>query len=138
MDNYSRLEYKEILMWTLEKAEGFENCFKKFSKKHAVEARAVMANLETFISVLNATNNVQQTKQLNFVRKEPEGVVALDSSGAPREKKNTKLKATRLYVYAVEINSTLYLLRIGDKDSQPQDLKRCKQLVKQIRGACRL
>ena len=123
-------------MWELEKAEGFENCYKKFSKKHGAEANAVMANLETFRCVLNETNNVQRAKQQNFVRKEPDGIIALDSRGAPREKRGTKLKATRLYVYAIEVNSTLYLLRIGDKDSQAQDLKTCKKMVKKIRGAC--
>jgi len=123
-------------MWELEKAEGFENCFKKFSKKHGAEAMAVMANLETFHCVLSETNNVQGAKLLNFVRKEPDGIIALDSRGAPKEKKGTKLKATRLYVYAIEVNSTLYLLRIGDKDSQAQDLKTCKKMVKKLRGAC--
>jgi hypothetical protein len=120
-------------MWKLEKAEGFENCYKKFSKKHGAEAKAVMANLETFFVLLNETNKIQQAKQLNFVRREPDGIVALDSRGAKREKQQgTKLKATRLYVYAVEIRSVLYLLRIGDKDSQSIDLKRCKALVKKI------
>ncbi len=123
-------------MWELEKAEGFENCYKKFSKKHGAEANAVMANLETFHCVLNETNNVQRAKQQNFVRKEPDGIIALDSRGAPREKRGTKLKVTRLYIYAIEVNSTLYLLRIGDKDSQAQDLKTCKNMVKKLRGAC--
>jgi len=30
----------------------------------------------------------------------------------------------------------LYLLRIGDKDSQTQDLKTCRKMVKKIKGAC--
>jgi len=119
----------------MEKAAGFENSFKKFSKKHRAEAKAVMANLETFFCVLNKTNNIQLAKQQNFVRKEPEGICALDSRGAPRESKGTKLKATRLYIYTVEVNSTIYLLRIGDKDSQSQDLKTCKKMVKKLRRA---
>jgi hypothetical protein len=123
-------------MWELEKADGFENCFKKFSRKHRIEANAVMANLETFFCILNETNNIQAAKQQSFVRKEPEGIVALDSRGAPRETKGTKLKATRLYVYAIEVNATIYLLRIGDKDSQAQDVKTCMKAVKKLRGEC--
>ena len=123
-------------MWELSKADGFENCFKKFSRKHGAEAKAVMANLETFFCILNETNNIQAAKQQNFVRKEPEGIVALDSRGAPRETKGTKLKATRLYVYAIEVNSTIHLLRIGDKDSQAQDIKTCTKVVRKLRGGC--
>ena len=125
-------------MWELETAAGFDNCFKKFSKKHRAEAKAVMANLETFLCVLNETNNIQVAKQQNFVRSEPEKICAIDSRGAPRDSKGTKLKATRLYVYAIEVNSTIYLLRIGDKDSQPQDLKTCKKMVKKLRRACEI
>jgi hypothetical protein len=123
-------------MWELSKADGFENCFKKFSRKHRAEANAVMANLETFFCILNETNNIQAAKRQNFVRKEPEGIVALDSRGAPRGTKGTKLKATRLYVYAIEVNSTIHLLRIGDKDSQTQDIKTCTKVVRKLRGEC--
>jgi len=120
-------------MWGLAKAEGFENSYKKFSRKHGAEAGAVMANLETALAVLNETDNMQAVRELNFARKEPDGILALDSRGAKRERTGTKLKATRLYVYAVEIDSTLHLLRIGDKDSQRQDLKSCRKVVRKIR-----
>jgi hypothetical protein len=120
-------------MWSLVKAQGFENRFKKFTRKHAAEANAVMANLETAFAVLNETNSLQRVRELNFSRKKPDGILALDSRGARRERTGTKLKATRLYVYAVEIDSTLYLLRIGDKDSQAQDLKTCRKMVRKIK-----
>lgn len=120
-------------MWGLAKAEGFENGYKKFARKHKAEAVAVMANLETALAVLHETNKVQAVRELNFTRKEPDGILALDSRGAKRERSGTKLKATRLYVYAVEIDSTLYLLRIGDKDSQAQDLKTCRNAVRKIK-----
>lgn len=119
-------------MWKSAKAEGFENCLRKYAKKHLAEANAVLANLETAFAVLMETNSVQKIRELNFARKEPDGIIALDSRGAKRERTGTKLKATRLYVYAVEINSTLYLLRIGDKDSQVQDLKTCRKIVRKI------
>ncbi len=120
-------------MWGLAKAEGFENSYKKFSRKHGAEASAVMANLETAFAILNETNNVQAVRELNFARKEPDGILALDSRGAKRKRTGTKLKATRLYVYAAEIDSTLHLLRVGDKDSQAQDLKTCRKMVRKIK-----
>lgn len=120
-------------MWGLAKADGFENSYKKFARKHDAEANAVMANLETALAVLHETNSVQAVRELNFARKETDGILALDSRGANRKKSGTKLKATRLYVYAVEIDSTLYLLRIGDKDSQAQDLRTCRKMVRKIK-----
>ena len=120
-------------MWGLVKAQGFEHSFRKFTRKHAAEANAIMANLETAFAVLNETNSLQLVRELNFSRKEPDGILALDSRGAKRKRTGTKLKATRLYVYAVEIESTLYLLRIGDKDSQAQDLKTCRKAVQKIK-----
>ncbi|VGO17006.1 hypothetical protein PDESU_05600 [Pontiella desulfatans] len=120
-------------MWGLAKAEGFDNNFKKFARKHRAESAAVMANLETALAVLNETNNVQAVRELSFSRKEPDGILALDSRGAKRERTGTKLKTTRLYIYTVEINSTLYLLRIGDKDSQQQDLKTCRNAIRRIK-----
>ena len=120
-------------MWGLAKAEGFENSYKKFSRKHGAEASAVMANLETALTVLNETNNMQSVRELNFARREPDGILAVDSKGAKRKRTGTKLKAAQLYVYAVEIDSTLHLLRIGDKDSQAQDLKTCRKMVRKIK-----
>lgn len=124
-------------MWELAKAEGFENSYKKFARKHGAEANAVMANLETAVTVLNEINNIQAVRNLNFVRKEPDGILALDSRGAKRTRTGTKLKATRLYVYAVEVESMLYLLRIGDKDSQAQDLKSCRKVARKIKQESR-
>lgn len=119
-------------MWKSARAEGFDNCLKKYAKRHLAEANAVLTNLETAFAILTETNSVQKVRELNFVRKEPDGILALDSKGAKRERTGTKLKATRLYVYAVEIDSTLYVLRIGDKDSQAQDLKTCRKMVRKI------
>ena len=92
-----------------------------------------MANLQTALDVLNETDNVRKVRELNFARREPDGIIAFDSRGAKRERTGTKLKATRLYVYAVEIDSTLYLLRIGDKDSQARDLKTSANAVRKIK-----
>lgn len=120
-------------MWEPARAEGFENNFKKFDKKHPNETEAVLTNLQTALDVLNETNRVQKVRELNFARKEPDGIIAFDSKGVKRERTGTKLKATRLYVYAVEINRTLYLLRIGDKDSQRKDLITCRNAVRKIK-----
>jgi len=119
-------------MWGLEKATGFESRLKKFSKKHEVETSAAFSNLQTYVDVLNETDNLQAANQQPFVHAEPDGMVAIDQRGAHIERTTGKLKATRLYVYAAVINQTVYLLGIGDKDSQKQDLQTFSKKMKQI------
>lgn len=127
-------------MWEFEKYTGFENQYKKFANKHENEASATMSNLQTYLEVLRETNNVQIANQQPFVHLEPDGMVAIDQRGAKKGKdrdagkdnKTGKLKATRLYVYAAVINKTVYLLGIGGKDSQKQDIETCRSKVKQI------
>lgn len=122
-------------MWGIEKATGFDNQYKKFVKKHESEASAAMGNLETYLAVLQETNNARIANQQPFVHSEPEGMVAIDQRGAKKDKdkKTGKLKATRLYVYATVINQTVYLLGIGDKDSQKQDIETCRKKARQIK-----
>jgi hypothetical protein len=120
-------------MWGIEQYTGFGNQYKKFSKKHENEASAALSNLETYFQVLQATNNVQAANQQPFVHPEPEGMVAIDQRGAKVDRKQGKLKAVRLYVYAAVINQTVYLLGIGDKDSQKQDIETCRAKVRQIK-----
>ena len=122
-------------MWELEPHIGFENQLKKFSKKHEDEVSAALSNLQTYLSVLKRTNNLLVANQQPFVHREPESMVAIDERGAKIDKKQGKLKATRLYVYAYVENETVYLLGIGDKDSQRQDIETCREKVRQIKGS---
>lgn len=92
-----------------------------------------MSNLQTYVDVLRETDNVQTANQQPFVHKELDGMVAIDQRGAKIEQKMGKLKATRLYVYAAVIHQTVYLLGIGDKDSQKQDLQTFSKKMKQVR-----
>ena len=120
-------------MWEIEKATGFENRFKKFSRKHENEASAALSNLQTFVDGLNKTNKTQIANQLPFIHTEPEGMVAIDERGAKLDRKKGKLKATRLYVYAAVVTQTVYLLGIGDKDSQKQDIETFSKKAKRLR-----
>ena len=104
-------------MWEVEPYTGFENQYKKFSKKHEDEASAAFSNLQTYLSILQRTNNLQLANNEKYVHKEPDGMVAIDERGAKIDKKQGKLKATRLYIYAYIENETVYTLGIGGKDS---------------------
>lgn len=121
-------------MWEIVPFDGFAHQFKKFSRKHEDEASAAMSNLQTYVDLLNVTGNVLLANQESFVHSEPDGMVAIDQRGTKIERKRGKLKATRLYVYAALINTTVYLLGIGDKDAQRQDIETCRKKVRQING----
>jgi hypothetical protein len=90
-------------------------------------------NLQTYLDLLKKTENLQLANQQPFVHTEADEMVALDQRGATVERKAGKLKATRLYVYAVVLNKTVYLLGIGDKDSQKQDIQTFHKKMKKIR-----
>lgn len=111
----------------LEPTELFERKLKQYRKKHPHETTATLSNLEKYLGALNA--NVEPGRiQAGFIHREPQGVVAIDQKGA---KGGTR--QTRLYTYAVPIDRVLYLITIGDKDSQSRDLKDCREIVDALR-----
>ncbi|NCD23332.1 MAG: hypothetical protein EOL90_10395 [Spartobacteria bacterium] len=120
-------------MWKTEPYIGFENQYKKFIESHECEAKAAMNNVETYLSVLQATGNIARANMQPFVHPEPEGMIAIDQRGVKIDKKHGKLKATRLYVYAAIVSETVYLLGIGDKDSQRLDIQNCRKKAQEIK-----
>jgi hypothetical protein len=65
----------------------------------------------------------------NFLHPEPSDVIAIDQKGA-----GANIAATRLYVYPDTQTETLYLLTLGDKSTQSDDIQDCKAFVKYIRA----
>ena len=81
---------------------------------------------------LNLGGKVEQLKsQLSFVHPEPLGMLALDERGPG---KGTKKKTLRLYVYPDIIDHTVYLMLLGDKSSQPNDIALCKTFVLELQN----
>ena len=114
-------------MWQLEPQPGYEKRLKRFVKKHRREALAVLNNLDTFLKALQAGARVQQVK-LGCIHPEPLGVLAIDQKGG-----GVGLKQTRLYIYPDENSQTLYLLTLGDKQSQKKDIQFCSEWVRNFR-----
>ena len=113
--------------WMLEESTIFASKFKKYQKKHPNETAAVMNNLDTYVKTLNAGVKPALIKA-GFIHRETQGVIALDQKGAkgsPRQ--------TRLYIYTYEINNTVFLITIGDKNSQKRDIDDCRSFMKSIR-----
>ena len=113
--------------WVIEESEFYPNRVKKYQKKHRRETASALNNLDTYFDTLRS--GVKPTHiQAGFIHLEPQGVVALDERGM-----KGRGRATRLYIYTVEVDKVLYLITIGDKDSQKRDLVDCREFVKNLR-----
>ncbi len=91
---------------------------------------AVLDNLETYYDVLKDGKDPLQIK-FGFIHHEPRGIKAIDQKGVI---KKFKLKETRLYIFADNLEQILYVLSIGDKHSQKRDIKEAVKTVDKIKG----
>ena len=113
--------------WKLERTETYKKHFRHYEKNHPNELAAVLNNLTRYMDALNAANH-PRVIQAGYLHNEPAGVVAIDQRGDEGH-----LQATRLYTYAYLKNNTLYLLAIGNKQEQQEDIAFCKAYVKSIK-----
>jgi hypothetical protein len=114
-------------MWQVSPEDDYCRCHKWYEKKRSRELKAVLTNLDTFLTALQSGAKVQQIK-VGFLHPEPCGVLAIDQRGA-----KGSLAETRLYVFPDDDTETLHLLTIGDKNSQAADIQRCKEFVEGLR-----
>ena len=112
--------------WTTETTDKYERSYKKYARKRPNELKVVLDNLDTYFRTLVKLGNPLQIKA-GFIHHEPKGIKAIDQKGGGQK---VKLKQTRLYIYPNLENKILYLLIIGDKTSQRDDLKYCLEFVK--------
>ncbi len=96
-------------------------------KKHPRELAAVLHNLQRYLDQLNAAPNARAV-QAGYLHHEPGGVVAVDQKSGGKG-----LQETRLYTFADAGTETVYLITLGDKGSQPTDVKFCSDFVKSLK-----
>jgi len=88
---------------------------------------AVLRNLERYLSQLkNAPNS--QVVAAGFLHKEPMGIRAIDQKGRGRN-----LQETRLCTYADDAKQVVYLITMGNKDTQADDIALSKEFVNELR-----
>lgn len=68
-----------------------------------------------------------RTGYLHF---EPDGIKAIDQKGGG---KKIKLQQTRLYIYPDIKTKKIFLLAIGTKTNQNEDINKCRKIVKKIK-----
>ena len=113
-------------MWEIEPTTQWEKDEKHYQKKHPRELAAVLNNLDRYMSLLQTVPNARCASS-GYLHSEPGGVVAIDQKGG-----GVSLQETRLYTYAHEEQNVLYLITIGNKDSQSNDVQLAKRFVHQI------
>jgi len=114
--------------WNIEPTEKFSRKYKLFEKKHEDELIAMWNNLDTYLKTLQKTDNPLVVTG-GYIHPEKKGIVAIDQKKADR-----KLKEVRLYIYPDKKTKKLFLLTIGDKNSQKDDIKYSMDCVNLIQG----
>ena len=113
-------------MWQVKPTDRWQKDHKHYSKKHARELAAVLNNLDRYLSLLEVLPN-SKCAAAGYLHPEQGGVLAIDQRGG-----GGNLQETRLYTYAHEACRVLYLITIGNKDSQPADILAAKRFVEAL------
>lgn len=117
--------------WEIQPTEEFERLAKTWLKRHRRELHQALQNLDALHKALNAGALVPQARQsFGFVHDEPGGIIAIDQKGAGKG-----TRETRLYVWLDGLGHRIHLIRIGDKGSQDDDIRRCSEWLREWKRA---
>lgn len=115
-------------MWIPNQDYADKNQFKRFSKRHQREVVSCLKNLERVCKFLNNGGTLKEAEAgFGFMGTEGGDIYRIAQTGVPHAKE------TRLYIYALLSGGNIYVLTVGDKDSQQADLKRCMEIVKMVK-----
>jgi len=116
-----------VVEWLIDIAYANPGKFKKFEGKYGREYVSLFANLERVLRILREGRKIGSF-QIGFFRSEGDGVYRIGQTGVP------SAQESRLYVCPNEQNHTMYVLTIGTKDRQSDDIDEAKTLVKKIKS----
>lgn len=114
--------------WRINTDNASNTKFERINKKWPDEYDACFGNLEKIKSLLDNGNKIGAFK-VGFFRSEGGGVYRIGPTAVedPAE--------IRLYVYPDQEGQVMYVLAMGTKKSQPDDIAIAKKLVEDIRRA---
>ena len=115
-------------MWRQVLTDEFAKRFKRWPKKHRRELAAMLGNLQTVLSALQAGSTVESLV-FGFVHREPSGVLAVDQKSG-----GAGLKQCRLYVYPHVDEQILHVITMGDKNSQTDDIRVAKAFADGVKA----
>ena len=111
-------------MWELAMTDSFERDQKHYRKKRPRELAAVLVNLQRYLALLKQSPNAKAVVPAGFLHAEPAGVVAIDQRGG-----GPGLQETRLYTFPEDKTQSLWLITIGNKAEQSDDIQFCRKFV---------
>lgn len=113
--------------WQIETKYATGSKFKKFAKNHDREYDSLFGNLQRVVDLLNSGHKFGSF-QVGFFRSESDGVYRIGQTSV------AGAKESRLYVWPDQETKSIYVLGIGDKDTQSGDINDAKSLMAQIRA----
>src|SRR4051794_554033 len=111
--------------WQIETSHASQGKFQRFAKKHRDEYAALFANLDKLMRLLRAGHKIGAFK-VGFFRSESEGLYRIGQTGIP------SARESRLYVFPDCSAYLMYVLNIGTKNSQQEDIIEAVKIVRQI------
>lgn len=98
-------------------------------KKHEAAAIHALENLNRYFETLQAGTKPLQITGIGIHSEGHGGVIAFDQAGG-----QPKLHETRLYAYPEVETETMWLITIGDKNTQQRrDIPDCRDFMKKLR-----
>jgi hypothetical protein len=114
--------------WSIENAYALSTKIRKFAEDYEREYISLFTNLNRIVQHLNGGAKIGGF-QIGFFRPEGGGVYRIGQSAVPYAKES------RLYTFPNQDNQTIYILTIGTKDRQTEDINEAKAITEQIRIA---
>src|SRR5688572_16924829 len=112
--------------WMLNTEHAVKTRFERFAADHPREYASLFANLDKIMGLLKSGNKVGGFN-VNFFRSEGGGVYRIGQTGVP------SAKESRLYLYPDNDTRVMYIIDIGTKDAQQEDINKAKEAVERIR-----
>ena len=113
-------------IWSISNDLAERNRFKAFNNKHPREYAACFANLQHILDLLNRSEGGVGAFQVGFFRSEGGNIYRIGQTGVKHA-----IEA-RLYVYVYAKELMVYVLTIGDKSQQADDIRRCKEVARRF------
>ena len=113
-------------MYKKEQTDQFNNRFKKFEKQSSDSLKYVLVKLGVLFKALECDGKIESLSY-NFLRYERDGVYAVRCSSKGK-------RPLRLYIHLHLSSETIYLLTLGDKNTQSDDIRWCASIVKEIKA----
>lgn len=112
--------------WQIDTSLASAGKFKKFAGKYRREYTSMFANLDKILSLLKEGRKLGSF-QVGFFRPEGEGVYRIGQTGV------ASAKESRLYVFPDEVKRIMYVLGIGTKERQSEDINEAHQTVRSLK-----